>query len=157
MADGSLASHLSRLPEGDRGVGWERPSRGHARLVVMVKGDSVFAYGETALKERASRLPAPERTLLAAAAAAACAERLLPLYEWITRAAGTAEAASVRSALDLAWSASASAEQAEQAQLAVEELVPDEDDDDAPADVALEQHAIAAVAYALATVGSHDP
>jgi len=116
--------------------------------VALVTGESVFVYDETVLKERVARLPGPERTLLAAA----CAERLMPLYEWIA----SAEAASVRSALDLAWSASVSAEQAEQAQLEVEELVPDEDDEDAPVDVALVQNAIAGVAYALRAAGSHD-
>jgi len=58
--------------------------------------------------------------------------------------------------LDLAWSTSASAEQVEQAQLKVEELVPDEDNEDVSADVALVQNTIAAVAYALRAVGSHD-
>ena len=115
-------------------------------------GESVLVYDETALKERVAGLPEAERTLLAAA----CAERLMPLYEWIARAAGSAEAASIRSALDLAWSASASAQQAEQAQREVEDLVPDEDDEDAHVDVALVQNAIAAVAYALRAMGSHD-
>jgi uncharacterized protein YjaG (DUF416 family) len=118
----------------------------------MVTGDSLLVYDETVLKERVVRLPGPERTLLAAA----CAERLMPLYEWIASAAGSAEAASIRSALDLAWSGSASAEQAAQAQLEIEELVPDEDDEDAPVDVALVQNALAAVVYALRATGSHD-
>lgn len=118
----------------------------------MVTGESLFVYDETVLKERVARLPGPERSLLAAA----CAERLMPLYGWIASAAGSAEAASIRSALDLVWSASASAEQLGHAQLEVEKLVPDEDDEDAPVDVALVQNAIAAVAYALRAVGSHD-
>lgn len=118
----------------------------------MVTGESLLVYDETVLSERVARLPGPERTLLAAA----CAERLMPLYEWIAGAGGSAEAANIRSALDLAWSASASAEQAEQAQLEVEELLPDEDDEDAPVDVALVQNAVAAVAYALRTAGSYD-
>lgn len=116
-------------------------------------GESVLVYDETAIRERVAGLPGSERVLLAAA----CAERLMPLYEWIASAAGSAEAASIRSALDLAWSASVSAKQAEQAQLEVEEPVPDEDDEDAPGDVALVQNALAAVAYALRTVASHDP
>jgi uncharacterized protein YjaG (DUF416 family) len=109
-------------------------------------------YYETTLRERVAGLGEPERTLLAAA----CAERLMPLYEWIATATRSAEVASVRSALDLAWSGSASAEQAEQAQREVENLAPDEDDEDAPVDVALVQNAIAAVAYALRTAASHD-
>ncbi len=115
-------------------------------------GEALIEYDEAALAARVARLPGAERTLLAAA----CAERLMPLYEWIAAASGGAAAASVRSALDLAWSASTSREQAEQAQLEVEELVPDEDDEDAPVDVALVQNTIAAVAYALRTMGSHD-
>lgn len=108
----------------------------------------MFVYDETVLKERVAQLPGSDRTLLAAA----CAERLMPLYGWIA----SAEAAKVRAALDLAWSSSVSAEQAELAQQEVAELVPDEDDEDAPVDVALVQNAIAAVAYALRAVGSHD-
>jgi len=54
------------------------------------------------------------------------------------------------------WSASTSAEQAEQRQLVVEGMVPDEDGESASVDVALEQNAVAAVAYALRAVGSHD-
>ena len=78
----------------------------------------LYPDADTSIRmERVARLPLPERTLLAAA----CAERLMPVYGWIARA----EADSVRSALDLAWSASASAEQAEQAQREVEELVPE--------------------------------
>lgn len=148
MADGSVTTHLSRLSVGDRGVGRHGRSGGHVRLVALVTGESVFVYDETVLKERVAQLPGSDRTLLAAA----CAERLMPLCAWIARA----EAAKVRAALDLAWSASVSAEQAELAQQEVEELVPDEDDEDAPVDVALVQNAIAAVAYALRAVGSHD-
>lgn len=115
-------------------------------------GESLLAYDETVIRERVTGLPDAERTLLAAA----CAERLMPLYEWIAGGAGSAEAASVRSALDLVWSGNTSSTQAEQAQLTVEELVPDEDDEDAPVDVGLVQNAVAAVAYALRTMGSHD-
>jgi uncharacterized protein YjaG (DUF416 family) len=121
-------------------------------LVALVMGESLLVYDETALKERVAGLPGSERVLLAAA----CAERLMPLYQSIASAAGSAGAAGIRSALDLAWSANASAQQAEQAQLEVEDLVPDEGDEDVPVDVALVQNAIAAVAYALRTVGSHD-
>jgi len=118
----------------------------------MVTGEPLPVYDETVLRERVARLSGPERTLLAAA----WAERLMPLYEWIASAGDSDEAASIRSALDLVWSASASAEQAERAQLEVEELVPDEDDEAAPADVALVQNAILAAAYALRTASSHD-
>lgn len=114
-------------------------------------GESELLYDEAILKARVDALPGPERVLLAAA----CAERLMPLYERITSAAVSTEAATVRTALDLAWSATASAQQAQKAQLAVEDLVPDEDDEDAP-DVALVQNAIAAVAYALRTASSQD-
>lgn len=114
--------------------------------------ESFRQYDEAALMESVAVLSGPERVLLAAA----CAERLIPLYEWIAGAAGSKDAASIRSALDLAWSANASAQEAEQVQLKVEELVPDEDDENVPGDVALVQNAIAAVAYALRTMGSHD-
>lgn len=120
--------------------------------MAVVTGESLFVYDETALRERVAGLPESERTLLAAA----CAERLMPLYEWIAAVSEGGEVSSIRSALDLVWSADASAERAAQAQLDVEELVPDEDDEDAPVDVALVQNAIAAVAYALRSVGSHD-
>jgi len=112
--------------------------------VALVTGESVFVYDETVLKERVAQLPGSDRTLLAAA----CAERLMPLYAWIA----SADAAKVRSALDLVWSGSVSAERQQE----VEELVPHEDDEDAPVEVALVQNAIAAVAYALRAVGSHD-
>lgn len=152
MADGSVTSYLLRLPDGDRGIGRHCRSRGHVHLVAMVTGESLLLYDETVLKERVARLPGPERTLLAAA----CAERLMPLYEWIVGVGRSAEAASIRLALDLAWSASASAEQMEQAQREVEELVPDEDDEDVRVDVALVQNAITAVAYALGAAISRD-
>lgn len=119
--------------------------------MALVTGESELLYDEAILKARVDALPGPERVLLAAA----CAERLMPLYERITSAAVSTEAATVRTALDLAWSATASAQQAQKAQLAVEDLVPDEDDEDAP-DVALVQNAIAAVAYALRTASSQD-
>lgn len=115
-------------------------------------GEFLLVYDEAALKERVDRLPGLARTLLAAA----CAERLMPLYEWIAGAGGSTETVSVRSALDLAWSASVSTQLAEQAQLEIEDLIPDEEDDDSPVDAALVQNAVAAVAYTLRTVGSHD-
>lgn len=116
--------------------------------MALVTGESVLVYDETALKQRVAGLPGSQRHLLAAA----CAEGLMPLYEWIIGA----EAVNLRSALDLAWSASGSSAQVAQAQQEVEELVPDEDDEEAATDVALVQNAIAAVAYALRAAGSHD-
>lgn len=86
-----------------------------------------FSYDESTLYERVVRLPGPERTLFAAA----CAERLMPLYEWVASVEPC-----VRPALDLVWSPSATSEQVEQAQMEVEKLVPDEDDEHAPVEVA---------------------
>lgn len=114
--------------------------------------ESLLRYDEGALSERVAALTGPERVLLAAA----CAERLMPLYEWIAGAAAVSEVGRVRSALDLAWSASASAQQVERAQAEVEELVPDEEDEDRTADVALVQNSIIAVAYTLRAKGSSD-
>jgi len=106
-----------------------------------------FSYDESTLYERVVRLPGPERTLFAAA----CAERLMPLYEWVASVEPC-----VRPALDLVWSPSATSEQVEQAQMEVEKLVPDEDDEHAPVEVALVQNALAAVAYALRSACSQD-
>lgn len=109
-------------------------------------------YDETALRERVAVLLPLRR----AALAASCAERLMPLYEWIVGASASDDAAGIRSALDLAWSADASAQAVEQAQLEVEQLVPDEDDGHAPVDLALVQNAVAAVAYSLRAKGSNE-
>ncbi len=114
--------------------------------------DNVLEYDESALRERVAGLVAPQQALLAAC----CAERLNPLYAWIVGASGSDDAAAVRAALDLAWSTDAPARQVEQAMVEVEQLVPDEDDEHARADVALVQNAIAAVAYALRSKGSND-
>jgi hypothetical protein len=89
--------------------------------------------------------------------AAAYAERLMPLYEWISGVAASADVATIRSALELAWSPGGSVQKAKLVQQEVQELIPDEDDECAPADVALVENATTAVAYAVRTIISQDP
>lgn len=108
-------------------------------------------YDEAVLSEQLARLPQDELV----AFAASCAERLMPLYSWLSGSAVASDVARVRRALDLGWSAG-TPEQIEQARAEVEALVPDEDEEDGSADVALAQSAVACVAYVLRARLSHD-
>ena len=88
--------------------------------------------------------------------ACSCAERLVPLYELFATAAGQGDRSTLRRALDLAWTATAAREIANDQREAVEALVPHEDDDDWSQWSAFAQNAAAAVAYALRTLLSGD-
>jgi hypothetical protein len=87
--------------------------------------------------------------------AAACAERLVPVYQRFCDSTGQGDVHVLRGALDLAWSLGAGGSAARQAvsdaQTASEALVPHDDDDDWVFASAYAQNAAAAVAYALRT------
>jgi hypothetical protein len=112
------------------------------------------SYSEAAIKVRLSRLDRFART----AFAAACAERLWPLFERFHSATGEGDANALGSALDTAWSAALGEPVGDVSELqnTVEAMVPT-DSHEWVHEMGYGQNAIAAVAYSLRAWASDDP
>ena len=106
----------------------------------------MVAYDEADIKARLAKLDRFHRT----AFAAACAERLWPLFERYARATGEGDVEALHSILDMAWSAAQGVvvEGMAGAQEAAEAMVPN-DEGEWVFEMGYGQNAAAAVAYAL--------
>lgn len=105
-------------------------------------------FDEGAAKVILGELKPDERALFACA----CAEQLLPLYDWFTTLTGRGSKAVLREALNVAWDTSEQVAATNEAGWIprVMDLIPDDEDDWSDLNP-LAQNAAAAVAYALRT------
>jgi hypothetical protein len=116
----------------------------------------MLRYDESELVKALSGTPRNARVMFAAA----CAERLQPLYAWFHETSGQGDPDGLRAALDAAWQAvlePAGSEDLGQWQEAAELLVPDEEDEGWVDQSAYAQNAAAAVAYALRSWSADEP
>lgn len=111
----------------------------------MVTGP-LLSYNEPQLVGKLTKLPLVARALFAAA----CAERLLPMYAWSCHRTGRGDPKALERALTALWAhlENNGSEALEPHREIAEELVPDEDDSWVD-ECAYAQHAAAAVAYAI--------
>ncbi len=113
----------------------------------------MVAYDEADINARLAKLDRFHRT----AFAAACAERLWPLFERYARATGEGDVEALRSILDMAWSAAQGVEVEEMAGAqAAAAMVPAEGGEWV-FEMGYGQNAAAAVAYALRARQTDDP
>jgi uncharacterized protein YjaG (DUF416 family) len=113
-------------------------------------------YDEVEISQRLTILPLAARVLFAAA----CAERLIPIYHWFCTGARQCDFDLVRAALDFVWSAEG-AQQRPDDQLnlwceRLEVLVSSIDEVDSVG-AAVAENAVACVAYALRAWRANDP
>lgn len=111
-------------------------------------------FDEAEIKNRLSRLDRARKT----AFAAACAERLWPLFPRCAEATGEGDVAVLRSVLDDAWRAAAGDDVGDlsAAQITAEDMVP-VDDGEWIFEMGYGQNAAAAVAYAVRSWLTDDP
>lgn len=117
---------------------------------------SVIRYDEQAIRAGLESMSPEARVLFAAA----CAERLIPLYELFSELTKRGDVSVLREGLKVAWSAtdpgSVLREEIKRLRDVAEALVPDADDEDWSFSWAFAQTAAAAVTYALETWLSAD-
>jgi len=119
-------------------------------------GGGVLRYDEADLVRRLAAMPKPARVMFAAA----CAERLQPLYQRFHDLTGQGDPDSLAATLEAVWRVVLAGQDQEglaQRQGLAEELVPDEDDDSWTPESAYGQHGAAAVAYAVRTWLADNP
>lgn len=112
----------------------------------MTMAEHVLRYDEAHLMVALSKLPPLART----AFAAACAERMLPVYRWFHQRTGRGDPVALRRALADVWTSldSDSAESLEAQRAVAEGLVPEEDDMWVD-ECAYAENAAASVSYAI--------
>jgi hypothetical protein len=115
----------------------------------------VLQYDEAELVRRLTQVPRPARVMFAAA----CAERLLPLYRRFHDLTSQGDPDALAATLDAVWRVALAGMDQEglaRRQEMAESLVPDEDDSWTP-ESAYGQHGAAAVAYAVRTWLADNP
>jgi Protein of unknown function (DUF416) len=116
----------------------------------------MLRYDEQSLVDGLSRLPLASRVMFAAA----CAERLRPLFRRYHEVSGEANLEQLDAALEAAWGAALGAiprDGLSAWQTVAEGLVPNEDDESWVDEYAYGQNGAAAVAYALRTALTGEP
>lgn len=130
---------------GESGANHHRPTVGYLGDAVT---DPALRYDEARLIKALAEISSVARAVFAAA----CAERMLPVYRWFHGRTGRGEPVALERALADLWvaleSGCQSPESLHQHQIAVEELVPNEDDSWVD-ECAYAENAAAAVAYAI--------
>lgn len=121
---------------------------------LTVKERVVEVYDEAGIKARLAKLDRSGKT----AFAAACAERLFPLFERYGRVTGQGDVVALGLALEDAWRAARGEEVEDltQSEEVADSLVPS-DEDEMAFEVGYGENAAAAVAYALDTWQTDDP
>ena len=116
----------------------------------------MLQYDEADLVRRLAAMSKPARVMFAAA----CAERLQPLYQRFHDLTGQGDPDNLAATLDAVWRVALAGRDQEglaQWQSLAEDLVPDEEGDSWTPESAYGQHGAAAVAYAVRTWLADDP
>jgi uncharacterized protein YjaG (DUF416 family) len=130
------------------GAGQWPAIRARRRLAgeAIVTRSPPLRYEEPRLVEALSTLSPGRRTTFAAA----CAQRLMPVYKWVHARTGRGDPVLLDDSLSALWEdlKGALSDELDAVRARVEELIPDEDDEWID-EIAYAQHAASAVAYAL--------